>query len=509
MIQDAKSAPARHTGSTDNTEPSMKFTHLLASFLLCAPAMASQTWITNVKLVSPEKLDRIEAGSVLIENDRIVRVERGAGGKTPAGATRVDGQGYYLTPGLIDSHVHLFAVPGMSFEQSAHMQAMADAYFAQMPRSYLYYGYTTVIDLAAGSREFIDRVKAMPLHPDIYDCGAPLVIANGYPSAFIAPEIRYKMFSNFIYDPAQKDKIPAEYKPEDYTVAKGVARVKADHAICLKTHYERGFGSQRNLPVMSPEMYGEVRQLAKQANLVMVTHGNSLESQTFAVNGGADVLAHGMWHWGELNNSKELPEEVKQLLDKVIAKQIGYQPTMQVLYGLRAYVDPDYLNNPALAKLLPPAMLAWLKTPEGSWFKQEVAEEGETDEAVRQGMEAPLRRQRQVVAYLAGKNANFLFATDTPSSPTYGNVPGLNGYLEMQNLRNAGLSLEQIFKAATINNARAFHLEKDLGTIEAGKIANLVLMKASPLQDIHAYDTVETIWLRGKPAARESLAVGR
>jgi hypothetical protein len=276
-----------------------------------------------------------------------------------------------------------------------------------------------------------------------------------------------------------------------------------------QTHFEHGFGSQSNLPVMSAAIYADVRTQASKQNLVLVTHGNSFEAQTFAVNGGVDVLAHGMWHWGAMDKSPELPDDIKQLLDKIIERKIGYQPTMQVLYGLRAYVDPAYLTTPALAKLLPPAMLAWLNTPEGNWFKEEVAESGETDEAVRQGLEAPLRRQRQVVAYLAGKDANFLFGTDTPSSPTYGNVPGLNGYLEMQNLRDAGLSLAQIFKAATINNARAFHLEAEVGSIEPGKLANLVLMQQSPLQDIHAYDTVDTIWLRGKPAQRESLAVGR
>jgi hypothetical protein len=487
----------------------MKLPALFASLLICTPALASQTWISNVKLVSPEKLDQIETGSVLIKGERIVRVERGSKAVAPQGAVQLDGHGYYLTPGLIDSHVHLFAVPGMSFEQADHMQDMANAYFAQMPRSYLYYGYTTVIDLAAGSREFIDRVKAMPQHPDIYDCGSPLVFANGYPSSYAPPETRYEMFSNFIYDPAQADKIPARFKPEDYTPAKGVARAKGDGAICIKTHYEHGFGNQRNLPVMSPAVYGEVRAAATREHLTLVTHGNSLESQTFAVNGGTDVLAHGMWHWGALNNSPQLPDEVKQLLDQIVERKIGYQPTMQVLYGLRAYVDPDYLNSPALASLLPPAMLAWLKTPQGNWFKQEVAEDGETDEAVRHGMEAPLRRQRQVVAYLAGKDANFLFGTDTPSSPTYGNVPGLNGYLEMQNLRNAGLSLAQIFKAATINNARAFHLENDLGSIEPGKLANLVLMKESPLQDVRAYDSVHTVWVRGKPAARDSLAADK
>ncbi|MTV39106.1 amidohydrolase family protein [Duganella radicis] len=487
----------------------MKLPQLLASLLICAPAVAGQpTWITNVKLVSPEKLDRIENGSVLIEGERIIRVQRGAGHAAPPGAARIDGKGYYLTPGLIDSHVHLYAVPGMSFEQAFKMTPMVDAYFAQMPRSYLYYGYTTLIDLAAGSRGFIDRVKAMPQHPDIYDCGPPLVMANGYPSSFVPPELRYTMFTNFIYDPAQKDRIPAQFKPEDYTPAKGVARVKAEGAICLKTHYERGFGNQRNLPVMSPEIYAEIRQLTRKENLVLVTHGNSLEAQTFAVHGGADVLAHGMWHWGAYNNAAELPGEIRQLLDKIVERKIGYQPTMQVLYGLRAYVDPDYLNTPALSSLLPPAMLAWLKTPEGAWFRQEVAEDGETDEVVRQGLEAPLRRQRQVVAYLASKDANFLFGTDTPSSPTYGNVPGLNGYLEMQNLHKAGLSLAQVFRAATINNARAFHLEADVGSIEPGKLANLVLMKESPLQDIRAYDSVQTVWVRGQAAARDSLAAG-
>lgn len=486
----------------------MKTTRILASLslLFCAQAWAAQTWITNVKLVSPEKLDRIETGSVLIEDERIVRVERGAGKKAPAGARRIDGKGQYLTPGLIDSHVHLFSIPGMSFEQADQKKTMAAEYFAQLPRSFLYYGYTTVIDLAALRRDLIDQVKAAPLHPDIYDCGAPLVFANGYPSNYAPPETRFQMFSNFIYDPAQADKIPARFKPEDYTPAKGVARAKAEGAICVKTHFEHGFGTMRNLPVMSPAVYADVRAAASKDGLVLITHGNSFEAQTFAVNGGVDVLAHGMWNWGQLDKEKELPAEIKQLLDKIAERRIGFQATMQVLHGINAYFEPSYLNNPALAKLLPPAMLAWLKTPEGQWFKQELAE-NETDAEALKGMEAPLRRQQQVVAYLAGKDANFVFGTDTPSSPTYGNIPGLNGYLEMQDLHNAGLSLAQLFKAATINNARTFRIDAQVGTIEAGKVANLVLMKMSPLDDIRAYDSIDTVWVRGKQAARGSLAV--
>jgi imidazolonepropionase-like amidohydrolase len=111
-----------------------------------------------------------------------------------------------------------------------------------------------------------------------------------------------------------------------------------------------------------------------------------------------------------------------------------------------------------------------------------------------------------VVGYLAARNANFLFGTDTPSAPTYGNLPGLNGYLEMQQLHNAGLSLEQIFKAATISNAREFKLDSQVGTIEPGKIANLVLLRKSPLESVDAYDSIVTVWVHGMPVSRDSLA---
>lgn len=51
-----------------------------------APNQApDRTWITDVNVISPEKLDHIEKGNVLIENGRIVRVERGKGARKPAG----------------------------------------------------------------------------------------------------------------------------------------------------------------------------------------------------------------------------------------------------------------------------------------------------------------------------------------------------------------------------------------------------------------------------------------
>jgi amidohydrolase family protein len=485
----------------------------IALCLLASPAAApvsgqgpGRTWITDVTIVSPERLDQVGRGSVLIENGRITRVDRNAETRAPAGATVVSGHGQFLIPGLIDSHVHLASIPGMDFSREAANAEIVREYLVQLPRSYLYFGYTTLVDLAVVKPEVLADFRKAPLHPDLFDCGESLPMANGYPMSFAPPALRFKVFPNFIYDSGQASSIPAEYRPEDHTPAADVARVKQAGGICVKTYYEHGFGRDRHLPVISAETFADVRRAATGAGLVLMVHANSFEAQRFAEDGGADVIAHGMWNWGDLDRRQDLPGEITALLDRIAANRTGYQPTMQVIEGLRVYFDPQYLGMPAIPKVVPPAMLAWFKTSAGAWFRSEIADGGMTDSAERAGIDrGPLRRGRQVVAYLAKKDASFLFGTDTPSSPTYGNLPGLNGYLEMQHLHEAGLTLGQIFRAATISNARAFKIDSAYGTIEPGKIANLVLLRRSPLESVEAYDSISMVWVHGRAIARDSL----
>ena len=489
---------------------------LLLSVAACADSSLNEgtnrTWITDVTIISPENLERVGTGSVLIENGRISRVDRKAGPKKVADATVVSGKGLFLIPGLIDSHVHLASIPGlppeMVFGSTAGKTAMTEKYFEQLPRSYLYYGYTTLVDLAAVDRQVLENFRQSPLHPDLYDCGASLPFANGYPMSFAPPETRFKFFPNFIYDPKQASTIPAEYKPPDHTPAAAVALVKRSGGKCVKTYFERGFGADRNLPVMDAPVLADIRRAATQAGLSLMMHANSFEAQKFAVEGDVDVLVHGMWNWGGLDQQTELSLEITDVLDRIVQKRIGYQSTIQVMQGLRAYFDPEYLKLKAIPKVIPAEMLEWFNSPEGKWFKKELADDNAPDAAMRDGLDnGPIRRVRQVVAYLASKDANFLFGTDTPSSPTYGNLPGLNGYLEMRRLQEAGLSFKQIFRAATINNAREFKIDSQVGTVEPGKIANLVLLKKSPLESVDAYDSIVTVWIHGKQISRDSLAV--
>jgi imidazolonepropionase-like amidohydrolase len=94
--------------------------------------------------------------------------------------------------------------------------------------------------------------------------------------------------------------------------------------------------------------------------------------------------------------------------------------------------------------------------------------------------------------------------SDTPGVHGFGNPPGLNGRLEMQNWADAGASLSLILRAATLGNASALGLGHELGSIEAGKRADLLLIQENPLTNVSAYDSIETIFLNGQPIARET-----
>jgi hypothetical protein len=53
-----------------------------------------------------------------------------------------------------------------------------------------------------------------------------------------------------------------------------------------------------------------------------------------------------------------------------VQKKIGYQATIQVMQGLRAYFDPEYLNMMAIPKVIPAEMVEWFNSPEGKWLKK-------------------------------------------------------------------------------------------------------------------------------------------
>lgn len=79
----------------------------------------------------------------------------------------------------------------------------------------------------------------------------------------------------------------------------------------------------------------------------------------------------------------------------------------------------------------------------------------------------------------------------------------------MRRLAEAGLTPAQIFRAATIENAKAIGLDRDIGSVEPGKRANLLLLRKDPTQSVDAYNEIVKVIIGGRVVDREALAADR
>jgi imidazolonepropionase-like amidohydrolase len=480
-----------------------------ASTPASAPGAPRTLRIDDVTVVSPERAEPLRHVDVTVVDGRIRDISPHVSRMHPASsAFRVlRGQGRYLAPGLIDSHVHLYSVPGMTAEQETAHPAIASAAHDQMPRSFLLYGYTTLIDLVS-LPEAMAQWKHHPAVPDTYFCGAAATM-DGYPMNYIPKPQRYEFFPYMLIEPGTP--VPSGIDPSAHTAQAVVTRMKADGAICVKTFFERGFDGLHNLPVPSLETVKALVRAARAAGLPVLMHANSAEAQAFGVEAGVDVLAHGLWNWQIHSDTTELTPELRKTLDGVLAGHMGWQPTIQVLYGERDLFDAHYLDNPALARVYPMSLIEWYRTPEAQFFRESIARNfKETDPAaleaaVNQDYDRVIQRVDRALAYLLERDGRILFGTDTPSAPTYANPPGLNGWLEMQRRAAAGETPAHLFRSATLTNAQAFNLDADLGTVEVGKRANLLLLEQNPAQTIQAYSQIVDVILDGRVLEPRSL----
>lgn len=469
------------------------------------------TWIRDVTLVSPERQTPLPHAHVVVRDGRIATVETSAPRPGASGITIVSGAGKYLVPGLIDGHVHLAGVPGMTPKHEAAIPSIVEAYYRQLPRSYLYFGVTAVVDLNVVDRRPVERMRATDVAPAVFDCGNALSLANGYPMAYLPLSQRFELYPNFLYDPHQRDSIPEKFTPEQHSPDAAVGRVAASGGRCVKAFYESGFGSLAGkLPVPTPELMQAVRDASHRRGLPLLLHANSIEAHRFAANVGPDVVVHGLWNWERAATGNELTDPVRDVLAAERKSGIAMMPTSRVIGGLADLFNPAFLADPHLARVLPAPLLAWYRSEDAQWFARETLAgfSGLAPERARAILLGIQDRGTRAAAQFASDGGRILLGTDTPSAPTYANPPGYNGYLELRQLEAAGLTPRQLLAAGTLENAKVFGLAADYGTIEPGKIASLVLLSADPMASTSAFDTIETVIVKGRVVARSALAAG-
>jgi imidazolonepropionase-like amidohydrolase len=137
-----------------------------------SPALRAQDLrIEHVSIVSPERPGALRDAEVDIHDGRIAAITGGNARQPEVGGapkpTTINARGLYLTPGLIDSHVHLGGIPGMTAEQESKNPEVARAARNQIPHSFLLYGFTTLVDLIS-TPSAMARWKSHDPVPDTY-----------------------------------------------------------------------------------------------------------------------------------------------------------------------------------------------------------------------------------------------------------------------------------------------------------------------------------------------------
>ena len=469
--------------------------------------------IRNITVVSADRPAPLPGVDVLIRDGRIVRI--GAALSEHA-EQEIDGTGRYLTPGLIDSHVHVSHATGLRGRYTPDYESLYREYLAQAPSSYLYFGYTTLIELnaEAGGREAFEATSP---HPTLLDCSQGIDLLDGFMAADLPPGRMAEHFPNYLYDPSTGAPLPEGVDPADHSPEAVVAKVVEAGGICVKLYYEQALWWQGDRPEFALPDVDILRRIDKAANsagLVTVLHATTPEGHTMGMRAGIDILAHGLWEWPDIAYmAPTVPAEVQRVLEEEARTGVSLQPTIQTLRNTASMFDPAALQDPRLSRVLPARYLTYLRTAAQAQRDDFLAMFGDAfaaqPGATRPGimLEVAIGRYERQTAWLNRNGANLLFGTDTAvGGPGWGNPPGLNGLREMQDWARGGVPLKTIFEAATLGNARAFGLDDQIGAVAPGLKADLLILGANPLETLDAYDRVDTVILGGHAYDRQSFS---
>jgi len=498
-------------------------TALLLGFALTQPAwprpepgssIQADLIIMHATLLSPERAAPLEDAWVRVRGDRIV--ETGSG-PTDIGTARViDAENGFLIPGLIDSHVHLYHATGLRRRYSAEYAALYRDYMEQQPRSFLFHGFTTVIELNADAATNA-RFEAAPLRPHLVHCGQGVVLSDGFMALELEGEPVGDTYPGYLIDSHANGLVPEGEDAAAHTPEAVVAAVVGQGGQCVKLYYEEALWWPGGAPAFrlpSVEIAREVVQAAHAENLPVLLHATTPAGHAFALDAGVDILAHGMWEWtGQSFTDPQPSAEIADIAGRVAHSPIAVQPTIQTIRNTASLFDTRVLEDGGWVDVVPLAYLEYLRGDAQlqrqhfiGMFGEMIAEGGDgADMGAAQS--AFLNRYEDLIGQMYAEQARFLFGSDTAVGGFgWASPPGLAGYWEMQNWVDAGLSLQTLFRGLTIENAAAFGLADEIGTIEVGKRADLLILGANPLADVRAYDRINTVILAGQALDRCALS---
>jgi imidazolonepropionase-like amidohydrolase len=435
----------------------MKRLFSLAALVISGVVLASAQGgnvivIRNATLIDGTGRGAVPGATVIIEGGTITAA--GAGVQAPAGARVIDGTGKFLIPGMIDAHIHLRGGRGAGTSAADQERDGTRAL-----HSYLYAGVTSVFD--AGNRsEYIMGLRAKErsgtlVSPRIFATGGTVASPNGHGGPY-----------NIEAWPGDRKLL------DDHLATKpDLAKIGQD---------EHGWGTRPQINQLPDDLLEKIIRYYHSNGVRIIIHTSNEHNSIEAIYAGADTLAHPII---------QAPMS-EQYLKMMSIKHVPTVSTLTIGENYSRLADhPEFVDQPLYQDTIEADERRRLKT-------EESAKQKENRWAAWMKVMTPVAQDNMKRLNDTGKDI-VAAGTDQSSGPAL--------HRELELLVGAGITPADTIVIATRNAARALGKLDELGTIEAGKLADVVLLKADPTKDINNAKLVDTVIKNGQIIDRSKL----